>query len=93
VCAENLSARHRQNHRDVLRGYELYNSYCFRRHGENELGRLCAPDLRCSLNQGMTEQQFLSVAMTAVKAKGTGSRAGFLSPQEVQAIYDYKIYD
>jgi cytochrome c len=37
---------------DVFRGYELYNSYCFRCHGEDFLGSLYAPDLRRSLNQG-----------------------------------------
>jgi cytochrome c len=74
---------------DVFRGYELYNSYCFRCHGEDALGSLYAPDLRQSLNQGMTEQQFLNTAMTGVKAKGMPSWAGFLSPHEVQTVYDY----
>jgi cytochrome c len=74
---------------DVFRGYELYNSYCFRCHGEDALGSLYAPDLRRSLNQGMTGQKFLNTAMTGVKAKGMPSWAGFLTPQEVQAIYAY----
>jgi cytochrome c len=74
---------------DVFRGYELYDSYCFRCHGEDALGSLYAPDLRRSLDQGMTEQQFLSTAMAGVKAKGMPSWAGFLAPHDVQAIYAY----
>jgi len=74
---------------DVFRGYELYNSYCFRCHGEDALGSLYAPDLRRSLNQGMTEQKFITTAMTGKKAKGMPSWAGFLTPHEVQAIYAY----
>lgn len=74
---------------DVFRGYELYNSYCFRCHGEDALGSLYAPDLRKSLNQGLTEQKFFTTAMVGVKAKGMPSWAGFLTPHEVRAIYDY----
>lgn len=74
---------------DVFRGYELFNSYCFRCHGEDALGSLYAPDLRKSLNQGMTEQKFITIAMEGVKAKGMPRWAGFLTPHEVRAIYDY----
>jgi cytochrome c len=74
---------------DVFRGYELFNSYCFRCHGEDALGSLYAPDLRKSLNQGMKEQKFITIAMEGVKAKGMPSWAGFLTPHEVRALYDY----
>lgn len=73
----------------VFRGYELFNSYCFRCHGEDALGSLYAPDLRKSLNQGMKEQKFVTIAMEGAKAKGMPSWAGFLTPHQVQAIYDY----
>ena len=74
---------------DVFRGYELFDSYCFRCHGEDALGSLYAPDLRKSLNQGMKEQKFITIAMEGVKPKGMPSWAGFLTPHEVRAIYDY----
>lgn len=74
---------------DVFRGYELYNSYCFRCHGEDAVGSEYAPDLKRSLNNGMTEQQFLEIAMEGRKAKGMPSWAGFLDPHEVEVIYQY----
>lgn len=74
---------------DVFRGYELYNSYCFRCHGEDALGSLYAPDLRQALNQGMTRQQFLTTAMEGDKAKGMPAWAGFFTPHQIQAIYAY----
>lgn len=74
---------------DVFRGYELFNSYCFRCHGEDALGSLYAPDLRQSLDHGMTEQKFVTTAMEGANSKGMPSWAGFLTPHEVRAIYDY----
>jgi cytochrome c len=74
---------------DVFRGYELYNSYCFRCHGEDATGSEYAPDLRRSLNNGMTEQQFLTISMEGRKAKGMPSWAGFFSPHEIEVIYQY----
>ena len=57
--------------------------------GEDALGSLYAPDLRKSLNQGMKEQKFITIAMEGVKAKGMAGWAGFLTPHEVRAFYDY----
>lgn len=74
---------------DVFRGYELYNSYCFRCHGEDATGSEYAPDLRRSLDNGMSEQEFLNIAMAGRKAKGMPSWAGFFSPHEIQVIYQY----
>jgi cytochrome c len=73
----------------VFRGYELFNSYCFRCHGADADGGSYAPNLRNSLNNGMTESKFLGVAMTGVKAKGMPSWAGFFTPHQIKAIYQY----
>ena len=75
--------------KEVFRGFELYNSYCFRCHGPDAVGGEYAPDLRHSLNNGMTEQQFTDVAMTGRKAKGMPKWSGFFSPHEIHAIYQY----
>jgi cytochrome c len=74
---------------DVFRGYELYDSYCFRCHGEDATGSEYAPDLRRSLDNGMTEQRFLTIAMEGNKPKGMPSWAGFFSPHEIDVIYQY----
>jgi len=75
--------------KDVFRGYEMYNSYCFRCHGQDATGSEIAPDLRHSLAVGMTQQQFLSTAMAGRVDKGMPSWAGFLSAQEVTQVYEY----
>jgi cytochrome c len=75
--------------KDVFRGYELFNSYCYRCHGTDATGSQLGPDLRHSLAAGMTQQQFLSVAMAGRKEKGMPSWAGFLSKQEVIQTYQY----
>ena len=75
--------------KDIFRGYALFNSYCFRCHGtdatESELG----PNLRHSLEIGMTQRQFMSVAMTGREDKGMPTWAGFLTPEEMTSIYRY----
>ena len=75
--------------KDVFRGYALYNSYCYRCHGtdatESELG----PNLRHSLETGMTLRQFLAVAMVGREEKGMPSWAGFLTEEEMTSIYRY----
>ncbi len=75
--------------KDVFRGYLLFNSYCYRCHGtdatESELG----PNLRHSLEVGMTSRQFLAVAMPGREEKGMPSWAGFLSEEEMDHIYAY----
>jgi len=75
--------------RDVFRGYALFNSYCFRCHGtdatESELG----PNLRHTLDIGMTTRPFLAVTMTGRDDKGMPSWAGFLGEEEMTSIYRY----
>jgi cytochrome c len=73
----------------VFRGYELFDSYCFRCHGADAVGGEYAPNLRASLNNGMTEHQFLTIAMEGVKDKGMPAWAGFFSPEDINAIYQY----
>jgi cytochrome c len=75
--------------KDVFRGYELFNSYCYRCHGTDATGSQLGPDLRHSLASGMTQQQFLAIAMAGRKEKGMPSWAGFLSKQEVIQTYQY----
>jgi cytochrome c len=75
--------------KDVFRGYELFNSYCYRCHGTDATGSQLGPDLRHSLAAGMKEPGFLSVAMAGRKDKGMPSWAGFLTRQEVTQIYQY----
>ena len=73
----------------VFHGFENFNSYCFRCHGPDAIGGSYAPNLRASLANGMTESQFMTVGMVGRKEKGMPSWAGFLSPDELQAIYQY----
>lgn len=73
----------------VFRGFELYNSYCFRCHGGDAIGGEYAPDLRHSLAGGMTFQQFLSTAMVGRAAKGMPSWAGFFEEKDIRTIYEY----
>jgi cytochrome c len=75
--------------KDVFRGYELFNSYCFRCHGTDATGSQLGPDLRHSLAAGMKQQAFLAVAMAGRTAKGMPAWAGFLSTQEVTQVYRY----
>jgi cytochrome c len=75
--------------KDVFKGYELFNSYCYRCHGTDATGSQLGPDLRHSLAAGMTQSQFLSVAMAGRKDKGMPAWAGFLSRQEVIQTYQY----
>jgi cytochrome c len=75
--------------KDIFHGYEMYNSYCYRCHGQDATGSEIAPDLRHSLTAGMTEQQFFSTAMAGRAEKGMPSWAGFLSEDEVKNIYGY----
>ena len=75
--------------KDVFRGYELYNSYCYRCHGEDAVGSEYAPDLRRSLNNGMSEAKFRQIAMTGKKAQGMPSWAGFFTPHQINVIYQY----
>ena len=73
----------------VFSGFEQFNSYCFRCHGYDAVGGAYAPDLRRSLQGGMTRQQFVDIAMTGKPDKGMPSWAGFFSPKEIDQIYEY----
>jgi cytochrome c len=75
--------------KNVFRGYELYNSYCFRCHGTDATESELAPNLRHSMDTGMTAQQFLAVAMPGRDDKGMPSWAGFLTEEEMTSIYRY----
>lgn len=75
--------------KEIFRGYELFNSYCYRCHGTDATGSELGPDLRHSLAAGMTQQAFVSVAMAGRKDKGMPSWAGFLSREEVTQTYQY----
>ena len=75
--------------KDVFHGYQLYNSYCYRCHGTDASGSQLAPDLRHSLQVGMKQRDFLSVAMEGRKEQGMPAWAGFLSEDDVVHIFRY----
>lgn len=75
---------------DVFTGYEQFNAYCNRCHGDDAVGgAYAAPDLRHSLEGGMTYQQFLQTAMAGRESKGMPSWAGFFTPEQIRDIYEY----
>jgi len=74
---------------DVFGGWEQFNSYCFRCHGEDATGSAYAPDLRQSLRAGMTRDEFMAIAMAGNPPKGMPSWAGFFTPEEMNRIYEY----
>jgi cytochrome c len=74
---------------DVFKGYEAYNSYCFRCHGGDAVGGDIGPDLRNSLKMGMDWDQFLSTAMAGRPDKGMPAWAGFFEEKDLRQIYDY----
>jgi cytochrome c len=75
--------------KDVFHGYQLFNSYCYRCHGTDAAGSQLAPDLRHSLEVGMKQRDFLSIAMEGKKEQGMPAWAGFLSEDDVVHIYKY----
>jgi len=75
--------------KDIFRGYQLYNSYCYRCHGTDATTSESAPDGRRFVEAGAAVQDFMSVAMAGREDKGMPSWAGFLSEEEVQQIYKY----
>jgi cytochrome c len=75
--------------KEIFKGYALYNSYCYRCHGTDATGGELAPDLRASLNSGMKQQTFTSIAMAGKKDKGMPSWAGFISPEDMVKVYRY----
>ncbi|MGL6161773.1 c-type cytochrome [Microbulbifer sp.] len=74
---------------DLFHGYLQYNSYCFRCHGGDAVGGELAPDLRKSLEKGMTYREFLSVSMAGREEKGMPAWAGFFEKKDIRAIYGY----
>jgi len=75
--------------KDVFRGYQLFNSYCYRCHGTDASGSQLAPDLRHSLAGGMKQRDFLSAVMAGKKEQGMPAWAGFLSEDDVIGIFRY----
>src|SRR6267378_8032675 len=73
--------------RDVFRGYQVYNSYCYRCHGTDVTESELAPDLRRFV--AATAPEFLSVVMAGREDKGMPMWAGFFTEEEVKQIYQY----
>lgn len=74
----------------VFTGYEQFNAYCNRCHGDDAVGgAYAAPDLRHSLEGGMTYQQFIDTAMAGRESKGMPAWAGFFTPDQIRDIYEY----
>lgn len=73
----------------IFGGFEKYNSYCFRCHGFDAVGGEYAPDLRQSLNNGMTRRQFFTVAMEGREGKGMPGWNGFFTADELEQVYEY----
>lgn len=84
-----LEGQARKVNKDVFRGYELYNSYCYRCHGTDATDSELAPSLRDSLAKGMTIQQMTAICMTGREDKGMPAWAGFLNEQDVKDIFMY----
>lgn len=74
---------------DIFQGWEKFDSYCFRCHGEDAVGGEYAPDLRQSLNGGMSWNDFLSTSMAGRTDKGMPSWAGFFEQSDIRQIYEY----
>ena len=75
--------------KQVFRGYQLWNSYCYRCHGTDATGGQLAPDLRHSLAAGMKQKDFLAVSMSGRPEKGMPGWAGFLTEDDVASLYKY----
>jgi cytochrome c len=75
--------------KDVFRGYALFNSYCYRCHGTDATESQLGPNLRRSLDAGMTRPQFSAVVIKGRDDKGMPSWTDFFSPEEITSIYRY----
>lgn len=73
----------------VFGGWQQFDAYCFRCHGPDAVGGEYAPDLRMSLQQGMTHEEFISTALAGRPGKGMPSWAGFFSRAQLEDIYRY----
>jgi cytochrome c len=74
---------------DIFGGFEKYDSYCFRCHGFDAVGGEYAPDLRKSLDNGMSKHDFFVVSMEGQASKGMPGWAGFFNADELTQIYEY----
>jgi cytochrome c len=74
---------------DIFGGFEKYNSYCFRCHGFDAVGGAYAPDLRKSLDNGMSKHDFFVASMEGRPSKGMPGWAGFFDADEFNQVYDY----
>ena len=75
--------------KDIFGGFEKYNSYCFRCHGFDAVGGEYAPDLRKSLDNGMSRHQFFVASMEGRSSKGMPGWAGFFDADELNQVYEY----
>src|SRR5919202_4895227 len=71
----------------IFTGYALFDSECYRCHGTDAIGGLTAPDLRASLQDGMTREQFISITLDG--RPGMPPWRGYLERKDVEAIYEY----
>ena len=74
---------------DIFSGFEKYDSYCFRCHGFDAVGGEYAPDLRKSLDNGMSKHEFFTVSMEGREDKGMPGWAGFFNAGELEQVYEY----
>jgi cytochrome c len=74
---------------DLFHGFEKYNSYCFRCHGFDAVGGEYAPDLRKSLDNGMSKHDFFVASMEGRPSKGMPGWAGFFDADELNQVYEY----
>ena len=75
--------------KEIFGGFEKYNSYCFRCHGFDAVGGEYAPDLRKSLNNGMSKHDFFVASMEGRPSKGMPGWAGFFDADELNQVYEY----
>jgi cytochrome c len=73
----------------VFHGWEKFNSYCFRCHGTDAVGSEYAPDLRHSLESGMSRSEFIAIMMEGRPDKGMPKWSGFFDPDDAEQIYQY----
>jgi cytochrome c len=73
----------------VFHGWEKFNSYCFRCHGTDAVGSEYAPDLRHSLESGMSKSQFITMMMEGRPDKGMPTWSGFFDVDDADQIYQY----
>jgi cytochrome c len=73
----------------IFGGFEKYDSYCFRCHGFDAVGGEYAPDLRKSLDNGMSKHSFFVASMEGRESKGMPGWAGFFNADELTQVYEY----